>query len=56
MQIKLWYSIDMKKWRWSLTDEEDNSVQETGQRQLLHEAMNDVANTVEYVLQSKIPA
>ena len=56
MQIKLWYSIDMKKWRWSLTDEADASVQETGQRYLLHEAMKDVANTVEYVLQSKITA
>ncbi len=44
----------MKQWRWSLTD---NSrpirKQESGQRYDLREAMNDVATTIEYMIQSK---
>ena len=54
MDIKLWYSKSMKQWRWSLSE---NSrpirTQESGQRYDLREAMNDVATTIEYMIQSK---
>ena len=50
MEIKLWYSKDMKQWRWSLIDPVTKS-QESGQQWDLHDAMNDIANTVEHVVQ-----
>jgi hypothetical protein len=38
-------------WRWSLTDNDRPIVrQESGQRPDLRDAMNDVENTVEYLL------
>ena len=49
MDIKLWYSKDMKKWRWSLIDPVTKR-QESGQQWDLHDAMNDVATTVEYLI------
>ena len=45
----------MRQWRWTLCDDGDIMVQESGQREDLRDAMNDVATTVEYVLQSKFP-
>ncbi len=54
MDIKLWYSKSMKQWRWSLTDNSRTIMkQESGQRYDLREAMNDVATTIEYMIQSK---
>ena len=50
MNIKLWYSKGMKQWRWTLTDEKDPRWMEAGQRPNLRDAMNDVANTVEYIM------
>lgn len=51
MNIKLWYCASMKQWRWTLTDDRRTIVrQESGQRPDLRDAMADVANTVEYVL------
>ena len=55
MKINLWYNASMRQWRWTLSDDRDTMLQESGQRHDLREAMNDVANTVEYVLQSKFP-
>ena len=55
MKINLWFSVEMKQWRWTLSDPKDVSVQESGQREDLRSAMEDVANTVEYVLQCKLP-
>jgi len=55
MKINLWYSESMEQWRWTLADECDTMVQESGQRKDLREAMNDVASTVEYILQTKFP-
>ena len=52
MDIKLWYSKDMKKWRWSLIDPVTKR-QESGQQYDLRDAMNDVANTVEYLIQNE---
>ena len=54
MKINLWHCKDMGQWRWSLTDDSRPIIkQETGQRPDLRDAMNDIANTVEYML-SKI--
>jgi len=53
MNIKLWYCESMKQWRWTLTDCSRPIIkQESGQRPDLRDAMNDVANTVEYMLKS----
>ena len=40
----------MKQWRWSLIDPVTRK-QESGQRWDLREAMNDVANTVEHLIE-----
>ena len=50
MDIKLWYSKHMKQWRWSLIDPVSGK-QETGQQWDLRDAMNDVANTVEHLIE-----
>lgn len=55
MKINLWYNQSMRQWRWTLADECDTMVQESGQRTDLRDAMNDVANTVEHVLHTRIP-
>jgi len=54
MKINLWYCESMKQWRWILTDDSRPVLkQESGQQPHLRDAMNDVANTVEYMLQCK---
>ncbi len=51
MKINLWYCSEMKQWRWTLTDDNRPIVkQEAGQQPDLRAAMNDVANTVEYLM------
>jgi len=55
MKINLWYNASMRQWRWTLSDDRDIMLQESGQRHDLRDAMNDVANTVEYILQTKFP-
>jgi len=51
MKINLWFCKDMNQWRWTLTDDHRPIIkQESGQRENLRDAMNDVANTVEYML------
>lgn len=40
----------MNQWRWSLTDP-SKMEQHTGGQQDLRAAMNDIANTVEYILE-----
>ena len=52
MDIKLWYSKDLRRWRWSLIDPVTRR-QESGQQFDLKDAMNDVANTVEYLIQNE---
>jgi len=42
----------MDQWRWTLTDPTDMSM-EAGGQQKLRDAMNDIANTVEYLLDKK---
>ena len=52
MKINLWYCADMKQWRWTLVDDRRPVCrQESGQREDLRLAMEDVAKTVEYMLQ-----
>ena len=57
MKINLWYSKSMKQWRWTLVEEWKNGVtkteQHSGQQPMLRDAMEDVANTVEYMLECK---
>jgi hypothetical protein len=53
MKINLWYSKSMQQWRWTLCDECHPPKQESGQRPFLRDAMNDVANTVEYILDNQ---
>ena len=56
MNIKLWYCASMKQWRWTLTDcSRPICKQESGQQPFLRDAMNDVANTVEFMLESSHP-
>ena len=51
MKINLWYCKDMVQWRWTLCDDSRPIIkQESGQRENLRDAMNDVANTVEYMM------
>ncbi len=53
MKIQLWYSGDLNLWRWSLTDDMNDLIQESGQRPVLRDAMNDVATTVEHILNTE---
>ena len=50
MDIKLWYSKDMRQWRWSLIDPVTKK-QESGQQWDLQDAMRDVANTVQHLIE-----
>ena len=47
----------MEQWRWTLCEEYKNGVtkleQHSGQQPFLRDSMNDVANTVEYILDNK---
>ena len=55
MKINLWYCRSMEQWRWTLVDDSSTKVeQESGQRPVLRDAMNDVATTVEYLLSKKV--
>ena len=50
MIINLWYSQPNRQWRWTLTDDKDPMRQESGSQPFLRDAMDDVASTVEYML------
>jgi len=59
MQINLWYSKDTKQWSWCLINKDPRNygigdIQESGQREDLREAMNDVATTVEYMINNPV--
>ena len=55
MKINLWYSKGMSQWRWTLCEEDRNRVieQHSGSQPFLRDAMEDVATTVEYILDNK---
>ena len=48
MDVKIWYSKDMRQWRWSMIDPVSRK-QESGQQNDLRVAMNDIATTIEYL-------
>ena len=50
MKINLWYSEEVHQWRWTLTSDLDSSIMESGNSEELRDAMNDVASTVEWLL------
>ena len=52
MEIKVWYSKGMKQWRWSLLDIESRR-QETCQQYHIRDAMNDIATTIEYMVEKR---
>tara|TARA_B100000683_G_C12418638_1_gene526855 strand:+ start:118 stop:432 length:315 start_codon:yes stop_codon:yes gene_type:complete len=52
MRVNLWYSEHTNEWRWTLTCDQDPKVQESGGQIDLRKAMEDVANTVEYLRES----
>lgn len=49
----MWFCNEMRQWRWTLV-KTDRPVlrQESGQREDLRQAMSDIANTVEYMMNS----
>ena len=51
MKINLWYSQPSRQWRWTLTDDKEPMRQESGSQPFLRDAMDDVASTVEYMLE-----
>ena len=50
MEIKVWYSKQLKQWRWSLLDIETRR-QESGQQYHIRDAMSDIATTIEYLVE-----
>ncbi len=54
MLLRMWYSNDMEEWRQTLTSDEDATLQESGTSEELRVAMNDVATTVEYLLDNNM--
>jgi hypothetical protein len=53
MKVNLWYSKDLELWRWTLTSNEDSFMQESGGQRDLRDTMDDIANTIEYLLNSE---
>ena len=50
MEIMVWYSKQLKQWRWSLLDIETRR-QESGQQYHIRDAMSDIATTIEYLVE-----
>ena len=50
MDVKIWYSKDMRQWRWSMIDPVSRK-QESGQQFHIRDAMNDIANTIEHMVE-----
>ena len=48
MNIRIWHNGAMDQWRWTLTDR--NLNMESGQRPDLREGLNDIADTIEYLI------
>ena len=52
MDIKLWYSKELKQWRWTMIDPISRK-QESGQQYHIRDAMNDIATTIEYLVEKR---
>ena len=50
MKINLWYNGGVKQWRWTLSSDKFLQIQESGNSKELRAAMDDIANTVEWIL------
>ncbi len=57
MRVQIWHSPGMNEWRWSLYTRryapKGDYHQETGSRKEIRDAMNDVATTIEHLLEQK---
>ena len=53
MDIKVWYSKGIKQWRGTLLDIETKR-QESGQQYHIRDAMNDIATTIEYMVEKQV--
>ena len=53
MKINLWYSSHTKQWRWSLCDDKPIMTQHCGGRDDLRDAMDDIATTVEFIIENE---
>ena len=51
MEIKIWYSKSMRQWRWTLLDITTRR-QESGQQYGLRQATDDIATTIEYLIEN----
>ena len=56
MVVNLWFSEELEIWRWTLTSSEDSYLQESGSQRDLRDAMDDIANTIEYLLNTDEPS
>ncbi len=54
MKINIWFSKDLETWRWTLTSDEDITIQESGSQKDLRDTMDDIANTIEYLTREQI--
>ena len=57
MRVQIWHSPQVNKWRWSLYTRhyapDGKYHQESGSADEVRDAMNDVANTIEHLLELK---
>jgi hypothetical protein len=54
MKINLWFCSSLNQWRWTLTKNNRPIMkQESGQRPELRDAMQDIANTVEFLMKDE---
>ena len=52
MVINLWHNSAMNQWRWTLSNPK-NLDQHSGTQENIRDAMSDIANTVEYLMNEK---
>ena len=52
MVINLWHNSAMHQWRWTLSDPKTLD-QHSGTQEDIRDAMEDIANTVEYLMNEK---
>ena len=52
MDIKLWYSKNMKQWRWTFVDP-GCGKHEAGQQFHIRDAMSDIATTIEHMVDKR---
>jgi len=52
MVINLWHNSAMYQWRWTLSDPKTLD-QYSGTQENIRDAMKDIANTVEYLMNEK---